>query len=83
MLELYGDERYQCRTGVLSFVEPTNQGKIKEEEFVVSQTEIEALKTELIAIVKDIGDKQWPTWPLPVSDSPYAQLAKNLVSGQG
>ena len=54
LLSLYEDERYQTRKGVLSFVEPTSSGVIKEEAFVISDEEIEALKTEIISAVSNL-----------------------------
>ncbi len=54
LLSLYDDERYHTREGVLSFVEPAKSGVIKEEVFVVTDEEIEALKSELITAVQDL-----------------------------
>lgn len=54
LLELYGDERYMTREGVLSFVEPDTKGVVHEETFVISDEEIAELRSEIISAVKEI-----------------------------
>ena len=82
LLELYGDERYQTKTGVLSFVEPTSQGRIREEVFEVTDEEVAALKAELIGLVENVVNSKWSAWPVASSDSPYFHLANTLQTGQ-
>jgi len=54
LLSLQSDTSKHCRTGVLSFVEPDNNSVVKEELFVISDEEMDELKTELIAATKEI-----------------------------
>ncbi|MEK7462482.1 MAG: ATP-dependent DNA helicase [Patescibacteria group bacterium] len=54
LLSLQEDSNKHCRTGVLSFVEPDSHGQIKEETFVITDKEIEALKIELIRVTQEI-----------------------------
>jgi DNA helicase II / ATP-dependent DNA helicase PcrA len=54
LLSLHDDERYMCREGVLSFVEPDTKGGIKEESFVITDEEIETLKQTIITVTKEI-----------------------------
>ncbi|HEY0964836.1 MAG TPA: ATP-dependent DNA helicase, partial [Candidatus Paceibacterota bacterium] len=56
LLSLQKDTALHCRTGVLSFVEPDSNGVIKEETFVITDEEIEELKTELIRVAKEVVD---------------------------
>lgn len=59
LLELYDDQRYHCRTGVLSFVESAAAGSLKEETFVVTDEEIATLKAEIIAAGKALVNGDW------------------------
>lgn len=54
LLSLYGDERYVCKTGVLTFIEPDNKGVIHEERFEITAEEIHELQQEIISVVKQI-----------------------------
>lgn len=76
LLELHGDERYVCREGVLSFVEPDSKGVIKQESFTVTDEEIVELKQTIITAAREIiaGDflQQLHTTP----DSEYVLLAR-------
>jgi predicted DNA-binding protein with PD1-like motif len=54
LLSLHDDERYLCKEGVLSFVEPTAKGEVKEEVFVVTDAEIQELKEVIINATKEI-----------------------------
>ncbi len=63
LLKLFDDERYICREGMLSFVEPDTKGQIHEEVFTVSDQEIEALKTEIIEVVAQIIGGEFLTHP--------------------
>jgi DNA helicase-2/ATP-dependent DNA helicase PcrA len=61
LLDLYDDERYQCRTGVLSFVESAANGVVKEESFVITDEEIEALKVEIRVAAEALINGSWAT----------------------
>jgi DNA helicase-2/ATP-dependent DNA helicase PcrA len=78
LLSLHDDERYFCKEGVLSFVEPTAKGEVKEEVFVVTDAEIEELKAVIIVATKEIisGEFLKSTCDDKVSD--YCELVKQL-----
>jgi DNA helicase-2/ATP-dependent DNA helicase PcrA len=54
LLSLQKDTALHSRIGVLSFVEPDSNGVIKEETFVITDEEIEELRTELIRVAKEV-----------------------------
>jgi len=74
LLELYDDERYQCRTGVLSFVESAASGALKEETFVVTNEEVNALKQEIIASAQALVNGCWLTQTCEPADCDYCHL---------
>jgi DNA helicase-2/ATP-dependent DNA helicase PcrA len=74
LLDLYDDERYQCRTGVLSFVESAASGPIKEETFVITDAEVEALRQEIIESAVSIVNGKWATQPCDPSTCDYCHL---------
>lgn len=52
LLSLQPDRQLHTRTGVISFVEPTKDGAIKEETFMISDEEIKALRTDIIQTLR-------------------------------
>jgi DNA helicase-2/ATP-dependent DNA helicase PcrA len=80
LLSLYGDERYQSRTGVLSFVEPDSRGRVHEEVFEITEAEILNLKQEIIAAVQDLITGSSLTLEA-MKESQYAHLALELLRG--
>lgn len=54
LLSLHPDERFHCKTGVLSFVEPDQKGLIHEETFTITDEEIEALRLQILAATKSV-----------------------------
>jgi len=78
LLALHGDERYQCRTGVLSFVQADSKGKIHEETFVITDEEIEELKQEIIKAVTALTSGEALTIET-LAESDYEHLATELV----
>ncbi|MCA9359332.1 ATP-dependent helicase [Candidatus Kaiserbacteria bacterium] len=74
LLSLYDDERYLCREGVLSFVEPDSKGAIKEESFVITDEEIEELRQTIIVAAKEIIEGKFLTLPCDDSKSDYCSL---------
>jgi len=54
LLSLYEDERYGCKEGLLSFIEPDAKGVIHEETFSITREEIDELKQVIISVVKEI-----------------------------
>lgn len=79
LLSLHDDERYQCRTGVLSFVEPDTKGIIKEETFTITDEEIASLKKEIIGAVKSIISGEFLTQPCDDATSEYCQFVRQLT----
>jgi len=74
LLELYDDERYSCRTGVLSFVESAAAGTLKEETFVVTDAEVEVLKQEIIASATALTNGSWLTHACEPAECDYCHL---------
>jgi len=79
LLSLLGDDRYVCRNGVLSFVEATPKGEIKEEVFTITDTEIEELQQEIIGAVQAIVSGDFLDDTQLAEESEYADLAKQLL----
>ena len=78
LLSLHGDERYQCTTGVLSFVEPDAKGVIKEESFTITHQEMEDLKQEIITATKEIINGEFLSKPCDEKTSEYCQFVQQL-----
>lgn len=78
LLELYGDERYQTREGVLSFVEPDSKGKIHEHSFIVTDEEIAVLKADIIRVAKEIVSGEFLNQPCDPVASQYCDLVELL-----
>jgi ATP-dependent exoDNAse (exonuclease V) beta subunit len=79
LLSLQDDERYRTREGVLSFVEPTPHGEIKEESFIITDDEISALRSELNAAIADFITGDFLTNQALAESSSYASLATALI----
>ena len=58
LLTRYPDERFHTRTGVLSFVQPSERGEVTEEVFTITKEEIDALEAEIIEMVRAIVSGQ-------------------------
>jgi RecB family exonuclease len=78
LLSLHDDERYQCQTGVLSFVESDAKGVIKEESFTITDQEIEDLQQEIIASVQAIISGEFLTQACDDSTSEYCHFVHQL-----
>ncbi len=78
LLSLQSDSALHCRTGVLSFVEPGSHGEIKEEQFVITDEEIEELKKELIRVYKEIISGQALVAPCDPKMCHYCDLVEKL-----
>lgn len=79
ILSLYDDSLLKCNEGVLSFVEATEKGEIKEESFTVTEDEIESLREEIISAVKNIISGNAFNSPEILEESEYSHLAKQLI----
>ena len=80
LLSLYGDERYFCTSGVLTFIEADSKGNIHEETFTISKEEIENLKTELISVTKEIISGSFLEKSCDPATSSYCHLAQELFA---
>ncbi len=78
LLSLHDDERYLCREGKLSFVEP-EKGVVKEETFNITEEEIESLKQEIVSAVKEIISGQFLQYVPEPDETDYFELAKRWV----
>jgi len=78
LLEQYGDERFLTKNGVLSFVESGNNGVIKEVELTTTREEIDELKEQLIATVKELLRGEFLLNEELATESVYAHLAVEL-----
>lgn len=76
LLELYEDERYQCREGVLSFVEPDSKGEIHEEAYTITDKEIAELKEEIIGAAREITSGSFLREPCDPEKSAYCEFVK-------
>lgn len=78
LLSLYGDERYACKNGVISFVEPDSKGRVHHEAFTITDEEIEELKVQIIEVVRQIASGECLTTPCDESVCEYCHYAKLL-----
>ena len=78
LLSLYDDERYQCKDGVISFVQPTKSGVIKEETFTITGEEIDALKQTIIDVIQEIVSGKSFEQPCDPTKSNYCHLVTAL-----
>lgn len=79
LLSLYGDERYVCTTGILTFIEADTKGTIHEELFEITHDEIEALKLELITVAQEIVSGDFLKEPCDPETSSYCHLVQMLL----
>lgn len=54
LLSLQDNPDMRCRHMCLSFVEPTPKGEIKQEEFIITDDEVAALRVDIIRVVEEI-----------------------------
>lgn len=78
LLELYDDERYRCREGVLAFLEPDQKGVVHEEAYTITDEEITALKEELVAVVQEIISGEFLDSKCDPAVSDYCELVEML-----
>lgn len=78
LLELQDDERLKTREGVLSFIEADEKGKIHEESYTITDTEIEALKREIVRVVEEITTGAFLTRTCDPLKSDYCDLVTEL-----
>ncbi|MCD5381196.1 MAG: ATP-dependent helicase [Candidatus Pacebacteria bacterium] len=78
LLKVYDDDRYQCKEGVLSFVQSDSKGGIKEEVFTITDEEIEELRADIIRSVKEIISGEFLTSSCEESVSDYCHYVDLL-----
>lgn len=74
LLDLYDDDRYRCRTGVLSFVESAASGAVKQESFTITDEEINELRTQIVTAAKSIIDGTWQNTACDPAGCDYCHL---------
>jgi DNA helicase-2/ATP-dependent DNA helicase PcrA len=74
LLDLYDKPELRTRDMVLSFVEPSANGRITEEVFTITDAEVEALKGEIIAAVQTFVDGSWVQAGDAEAAEPYRAL---------
>lgn len=79
LLSLYEEERYACRRGKLSFIEPDAKGVIHEEVFEITDEDIDELKGEIIRVTREIVAGSFLEEPCDEKSSNYCHLVKMLV----
>ncbi len=82
LLSLYGDERYACRTGVLSFIEPDAKGVIHEEVFEITDEDIQALREEILRVTTEIIHGEFLAIPCDEKVCDYCTYAALLQRRQ-
>jgi len=78
LLSLQADERLHTKTGILSFIEPDKKGLIHEEEFSISEEEIELLKQDLIKATRAVISGDCLKEPCDPDHCNFCHLAENL-----
>jgi RecB family exonuclease len=81
LLSLQDDTRYHTRDGVLSFVEADEKGKIHEERYTITDTEIETLRNEVIRVAGEIAHGAFLNAPCDPEKSDYCHLVSFLREG--
>ena len=79
LLSLYGDDRYQTNTGVLSFVQSAAKGAVKEEVFTIDTAEVEVLRLQIIETVRLLLVGDFLKDRELAAQSKYASLALALL----
>ena len=78
LLSLQDDARLHCRTGLLSFVEADEKGKIHEELYTITEEEIAALREEILRVVREITNGAFLNAPCDPERSDYCPLVAEL-----
>ena len=78
ILSLMEDERFLTREGLLSFVEADEKGKIHEEAYTITDTEIEELKNEILRVTDEITNGTFLNAPCDPEKSDYCHLIDEM-----
>jgi DNA helicase-2/ATP-dependent DNA helicase PcrA len=78
LLSLYEDKNYDCRDGLLSFIEADSKGEIHEELFSITDEEISELKETIINSTKEIISGEFLKEVCDEKESSYCHLVKLL-----
>lgn len=79
LLELQGQEHLMTRNGLLSFIEADVSGKIRQEEFVIADEDIELLKGDITRVVGEIINGTFLNVPPDPEKCDYALLAEEFM----
>jgi DNA helicase II / ATP-dependent DNA helicase PcrA len=78
LLSLQDDTRYHTKNGTLSFVESDEKGKIHEESYTITDEEVEALRLEILRVVREIAHGAFLNAPCDSDTSDYCHLVSML-----
>jgi DNA helicase-2/ATP-dependent DNA helicase PcrA len=78
LLSLLEDERYACRDGVISYLEPDQKGAIREEPFTITDEEIEELRGEILRVADEITNGTFLSTPCDPAVSNYCAYVELL-----
>lgn len=80
LLSLLEDERYACKEGAISFVEPDKNGQIKEFLYIITDEEIESLKRKIIRVAREITHGAFLNAPCDPNKSEYCTYVHSLMN---
>lgn len=78
LLQLHGDQNLQTRNGAISFVEPNQNGDIKEEVFTVTDDELAGLKQDILTLASSVIDGSFMAAPCDPDRCDYCHLVALL-----
>ncbi len=81
ILSLSDDDRLKTHTGTLLFIEPDEKGIVHEETYLITDEEIEVLKTEIIRVAFEISRGDFLATPCDPQTSSYCHLVPSLKGG--
>lgn len=79
LLSLYDNQQYHTEQFTISFVEPNQAGVIKEETFVISKSDIETVKSEIVSAAKRLINGEFLHDKEAAENSDYADLAQRFL----
>jgi DNA helicase-2/ATP-dependent DNA helicase PcrA len=79
LLALQDDEKLRCPNGRLSFVEPDSKGVIHEEDFTITEAEMDELRWAIINATKEIVSGDCFKIPCDSTKTDFCPLVKELL----
>lgn len=80
LLSLNKDSQYHCKTGVLSFMEPDKKGVVHEEEFSITDEEINSLREQIIEATRAVVSGSCLLIPCDNKTCGYCHISKILIN---